>query len=300
MEIRQLRYFLAVAREANITRTAESLHISQPSLSKQLMELERKAGRPLLIRGKRKIALTEAGVLLRRRAEEIVALIDKTQGELASDEAIAGEVAVGGNPTATVLKAAAAVRAAHPRVRFEFYGSDAIDVLGRLDRGTLDFAVVLEPVDGLRHDWVPLPDSSRWGVLVPSDHPMAAQGVVLRRDLASLDLVLHRRDGLQRRISRWALTEFDKLSIASTYNVINGSPEKFVNCGFGCYLTTEDLLPAQLDKGVCFCPLEPPLEIHYALIWNRYASLSKAAQAFLEAVRQQDLARSGPQARGTR
>lgn len=119
MEIRLLRYFLAVAREENITRAAAGLHISQPSLSKQLMELEQEIGKPLLIRGKRKITLTEEGVLLRKRADEIITLVEKTERELnADDTQINGEVAIGGNPTASVLKAAAAVRAEHPGIHF--------------------------------------------------------------------------------------------------------------------------------------------------------------------------------------
>lgn len=284
MEIRLLRYFLAVAREENITRAAESLHISQPSLSRQLMELEQEIGKQLLIRGKRKITLTEEGVLLRKRADEIITLLEKTERELNADAAqISGEVAIGGNPTASVLKAAAALRAEYPGVHFQFYSSDAIDVLERLEHGSLDFSVFLEPIDTMQYEYVSLPDSSRWGLLLPSDHALAQKGFIRKADLSTLPLVFHRRAGLQRIISHWAETEIENLNIAATYNVINGSPEKFVKSGFGCYLTTEDLLPSKLDEAVCFCPLEPPLEIHYALIWKRYAVFSKAAEAFLRA-----------------
>ena len=137
MDIRTLRYFLAVAREENITRAAESLHISQPSLSKQLMELERELGRPLLIRGSRKITLTEDGVRLRRRADEIVSLMEKTERELTADAAhIGGEVAIGGGTqTESVLRAAASLRSTCPDVRFQFYSSDATDILEHLEHG---------------------------------------------------------------------------------------------------------------------------------------------------------------------
>ncbi len=288
MEIRLLRYFLAVAREENITRAAESLHISQPSLSKQIMELEQEVGKQLLIRGKRKIALTEDGVLLRKRADEIITLVEKTERELCtSAEQISGEVAIGGNPTSSVLKAASAVRAEHPGVHFQFYSSDAIDVLERLEHGSLDFSVFLEPIDTMQYEYISLTDTSRWGVLLPSDHALSEKGFVQKTDLSTIPLVFHRRVGLQRLISRWAETETESLNIAATYNVINGSPEKFVKSGLGCYLTTEDLLPSELDEAVCFCPLEPPLEIHYALIWKRYAVFSKAAEAFLKALNEQ-------------
>ena len=287
MEIRLLRYFLAVAREENITRAAESLHISQPSLSKQLMELEQEVGKQLLIRGKRKITLTEEGVLLRKRADEIITLLEKTERELNADAAqISGEVAIGGNPTASVLKAAAALRAEYPGVHFQFYSSDAIDVLERLEHGSLDFSVFLEPIDTMQYEYVSLPDSSRWGLLLPSDHALAKKGLIRKEDLPTIPLVFHRRAGLQRIISHWAETEIENLNIAATYNVINGSPEKFVKSGFGCYLTTEDLLPCKLDEAVRFCPLDPPLEIHYALIWKRYAVFSKAAEAFLGVFRE--------------
>ena len=286
MEVRLLRYFLAVAREENITRAAESLHISQPSLSKQLMEFEQAIGKQLLIRGKRKITLTEQGVLLRKRADEILSLVEKTERELNADATqISGEVAIGGNPTASVLKAAARLRAVHPSICFQFYSSDATDVQERLKHGSLDFSVFLEPIDTMQYEYVSLPDSSRWGLLLPANHTLAKKGVIRKEDLPTIPLVFHRRAGLQRIVSRWAETEIENLNVAATYNVINGSPEKFVKSGLGCYLTTEDLLPSKLDEALCFCPLEPPLEIGYALVWKRHAVLSKAADAFLRGFR---------------
>ena len=283
MELRTLQYFLAVTREENITRAAESLHISQPYLSKQLMELEGEVGKRLLIRGKRKIALTEDGVLLRRRAEEILSLVEKTEQDLSSDRLqISGEVAIGGNPTMTVLHAAARLRSQYPDVHFQFYSSDAIDVFERLEHGSLDFSVFLEPVDVTEYDYVPLPESSRWGLLMPADCPLAGRDFIEKADLPGVPLIFHRRAGLQQLISHWADTEIGNFNIAATYNVINGSPAKFIQSGLGYYLTTEDLLPPVLEQDVCFRPLHPPLEIHYALIWKRTAFLSKAAEMFLK------------------
>lgn len=164
MDIRVLRYFLAVAREENITRAAESLHISQPSLSKQLMALESQLGKPLFLRGKRKIVLTEAGVLLRQRAEDIVALLDKTQAELRADPALlGGEIAVSGHPDIRLLRTAAGLRQEHPDIHFAFYSSDEPEVLERLDHGSLDFAVLLMPVDGVKYDYLALPGSAGGG-----------------------------------------------------------------------------------------------------------------------------------------
>lgn len=283
MDIRVLRYFLAVAHEENITRAAASLYIAQPSLSKQLMELEKELGKTLLVRGKRKITLTEDGVLLRKRAEEITALLDKTKQELSTDTSqLSGKISIGGNPSASVLKQAARLRSQYPDISFEFYSSNAIDVLERLEHGLLDFAVFLEPIDTMKYEYISLTDASRWGLLIPADCELAQKQFVEKQDLVKYPLIFHRRQGLQRLISRWAETDISKLNIAATYNVINGSPARFVESVLGYFLTTEDLLSSSIDKDLCFRPLEPPLEIHYALIWKRYASFSKAAEKFLE------------------
>ena len=284
MDIRVLRYFLAVAREENITRAAESLHIAQPSLSKQMMDLEAELGKQLLVRGKRKVTLTEDGVLLRKRAEEIVALMEKTEQELSADrQTLSGEVSVGGMPGQTVLEAAAKLRVQHPEVRFHFYSSDATDVVERLDHGSLDFAVLLEPVDTVKYAYLSLPDFGRWGLLMPEKHLLADKQAVTRDDLLGVPLIIHRRLGLQRAIEHWAQMELGRLNIVATYNVVS-DPAMFVQSGLGCLLTTGNHLPQQLDSGLCFRRLDPPLEIRHALVWRRGATLSKAAEAFMKYV----------------
>ena len=286
MELRTLQYFLAVTKEENITRAAESLHISQPYLSKQLMDLEKELGKQLLIRGKRKVTLTEDGILLRKRAEEILSLVEKTEYDLSSNNPqISGEVTIGGNPTMTILNTAARLRSQYPDVHFQFYSSDAIDVLERLEHGSIDFAIFLEPIDISEYDYIPLPESSRWGLLMPSDCELASKNYVEKNDLLKIPLIFHRRAGLQQLISHWADTAIENFNIAATYNVVNGSPVKFIRSGLGDYLTTKDLLPSVLEPDVCFRPLNPPLEIHYALIWKRAAFLSKAAEMFLQEIK---------------
>ena len=283
LELRTLQYFLAVTKEENITRAAESLHISQPYLSKQLMELENEFGKQLLIRGKRKITLTEDGILLRKRAEEILSLVEKTEYDLSSNNPqISGEITIGGNPTMTVLNSASRLRSQYPDVHFQFYSSDAIDVSERLEHGSIDFAIFLEPIDISEYNYISLPESSHWGLLMPSDCELARKNYVEKNDLLEIPLIFHRRAGLQQLISYWADTDIENFNIAATYNVINGSPTKFIKSGLGFYLTTEDLLPTVLEQDVCFRPLNPPLEIHYALIWKRTAFQSKAAEMFLQ------------------
>lgn len=286
MDVRLLRYFLAVAREENISKAAESLHVSQPSLSRQLRGLEQEIGKPLLIRGKRKTTLTEDGIFLRKRAEEVLALLEKTERELrGGGDRIIGEISVGGNPTSSLLRVASETRTKHPGIRFQFYGGDAIDVLERLDHGSLDFAVFLKPIDTTKYAYLSLPDTSCWGLLLPSVHPLAKKGRIEKADLLTVPLVIHRRAGLQTLIAHWAEVESDELRIAASYNVINGSPEKFVESGLGAYLTTEDLLPARLDSDLQFVPLYPLLGIQYALIWKRYAAHTRAGDTFLQAFR---------------
>ena len=170
MDIRVLKYFLAVAQEENITRAAESLHIAQPSLSKQMMELEQSLGKKLLVRGKRKITLTEEGIFLRKRAEDIVSLVEKTRQEISSDFTdITGEIVIGGNAPPTLLRAVSSMQKQYPNVVFQFYSEDASDVTERLEHGNLDFASLLQPIDTVKYEYLPLPDTSIWGVLMKKD-----------------------------------------------------------------------------------------------------------------------------------
>lgn len=281
MEIRELRYFLAVAREENITRAAQSLHIAQPSLSKQLMELEKKLGKQLLIRGKKKITLTEEGAILRKRAEEIVELVEKTEHEISYDfEELSGDIYIGGSTSETILSVAADLRREYPDVRFHFYSGDAQDVSERLNHGSLDFAVMLEPVDNIKYEFVSLPDCSQWGVLMNKSDALAVKKALTNEDIKSIPLIMHQRIGLQNEIAHWAGTSTESLNIAATYNVVHGSPIPFVKHGLGYFLMARYLLAPKLDTDVCFLPLEPELPIRLALVWKKHAVFSKVAEAF--------------------
>lgn len=286
MDIRVLRYFLAVAREENITRAAENLHIAQPTLSKQLMELEQELGKKLLLRGKRKVLLTEDGILLRKRAEEIVMLLEKTKSEIASGtQEISGEISIGGVPTDTVLRAASVLRGIHPNIRFRFFSGDATAVTERLDHGSLDFAILITPVDTQKYEYIPLPEASYWGLLMEKENPLAELPGITKEILCSVPLVIHQRSGLQREIALWAETEIEQLKIAATYNVVQGNAFSFVKSGLGYLLAARDLLAPDMDKNCCFRPLTPSLPIQYALVWKRYPVFGKAAEAFLEKVK---------------
>ena len=155
----------------------------------------------------------------------------------------------------------------------------------RLDHGTLDFAVMLHPVDNVKYDCIPLPNEVQWGLLVKSGDPLAAEEHITRETLMRVPLILHRCQGLQRRIAAWAQTDVEKLNIAATYNVINGNPEAFVKSGIGAFLTVRELLSSRIDDGVCFRPLYPALTERHMLVWKRSAALSRAARVFLDAAR---------------
>lgn len=282
MDIRVLRYFLAVAREENITQAAERLHIAQPSLSKQLIALEEELGKPLFLRGKRKITLTEDGIFLRKRAEEIVSLLEKTEEDIHSDQSsVNGKIAIGGMLNKEILQTATRLHAKHSDIRFSFYSGDATEVMERLDHGNLDFAVLLQPIDPVKYEYLPLEGIDHWGLLLPSDCPLAQKETIEREDLRRVPLIMHARIGLQREIAHWAQAETEDMNVVATYNIINGDPAVFVRSGLGYFLTSQAHLAEQLDCGLCFRPLSPPLEMEHALVWKRYAVHTKAAQAFL-------------------
>lgn len=291
MDIRVLKYFLEIAREENITRAAKNLHIAQPSLSKQIMELEAEIGKQLLIRGRRKIVLTEEGILLRKRAEEIVALMEKTEKELTSDiTELSGDLYIGGSATESIIRTAVQFRNNNKNVQFHIYSGDAYDVLERLDHGNMDFAVTLKPVDVDKYNYVILPDVSEWGLLVNNKSELATHTYVTPEILLQEPVIIHQRYGLQQQIAEWAGVDIKDLNIAATYNVVHGSPVLYVKEGLGSFLTTKDLLSCtelNNNKEVTFIPLKPALSVRYALIWKKNAVFSKLSEAFLESVKRQ-------------
>jgi len=287
MEIRLLKYFLAVANEENITRASEKLHISQPSLSIQLKELEKELGKKLLIRGKRKISLTEEGLILRKRADEIISLMEKTEKEIGANlNNIEGEIMIGGYPAPTILKSASNLRKKYSNLRFNFYCGDAEYVCERLDHGNLDFAVLLSPVDNVKYDYLQLPENSEWGVLMKADCELAKKDFITKDDLQKMPLIIHNRIGLQRLIAKWADVNLEDLNIAASYNIIQGSLIPFVESELGYFIATRELAVLEDSKNLRFVPLKPTLPVKYVLAWKRYPSFTNAQKAFLEEVKE--------------
>lgn len=284
MELRVLQYFLAVAQEQSISAAAQSLHLTQPTLSRQLRELEEELGKQLMIRGSRKITLTEEGMLLRKRAEEILDLVSRTEREVTqSDEAIAGDVYIGTGETDGVrqlARVAKQIQQAYPDVRFHIVSGDAVDVCDRLEKGLLDFGVLLGDIDRTRYNYLPLPMKDTWGVLMRRDSPLAGQQTVSPAQMWDKPLILSRQMDNKSGLYRWLGKEPTQLNTVATYNLIYNA-SLMVDEGMG-YAFTLDKLVNTIGSNLCFRPLQPKLELGMHLVWKKSQVFSKAAGLFLD------------------
>lgn len=268
MDIRQLTYFITVARTGNITKAANELYITQPSLSKQISNLERELGKKLLFRSKRGITLTEDGILLRKRAEEIVGLMDKTKAEIKSTpEQVGGQIVIGGGPSNFVISVAAKFRKHYPGVNFEFLFGDANDINERLDHGSVDFALLLAPINSKKYNYLVIPETLSWGVIMKKKNPLSAHKVIRRQDLSKLPIIIHQRHELQKMIEKWYGQDISKLNIAGTYNIINGDPDIFIKHNLGNILTANTFIDLKEHNDLCFRPLKPAINSQFVLIW---------------------------------
>lgn len=288
MELRELRYFLAVAREKNITRAADALYISQPSLSKQMQNLEKEIGSPLFVRGSRSVALTETGMLLKKRAEELLELYEKTEAELAAPaETVCGEVRIGGGESyalQTVMQAAKAVQDNYPHVTFRFFSGDADDVTEKLDRGLIDFGVMVDLPDTSQYNALRLPLADRWGVLMRRDSPLAEKESISPSDLTGQP-VLASRQMLEKKgmINEW-MRRIGKMDVRATFNLVYNA-SIMVQEGVGYAITLEKLINTTGESALCFRPLQPEVRTNLDLVWKKHAVFSKPSLCFLEAFR---------------
>ena len=285
MELRVLKYFLVVAREENITRAAALLHVTQPTLSRQLMQLEEELGVKLFRRGRYHITLTDDGVLLRRRAQEIVDLAEKTEREFQRQEGeLTGEIAVGAGETNSMTDLSlkiAAFRRLHPLVRFCIYSATADDIQDRLEKGLLDLGLLAEPVNIGRYSFLRMPGRDRWGVWVHRDSPLARREGVTPEELLGIPLLLARREEVRKELAGWFGDSFDRLEIAGTFNLILNAANMVrngVGAALGFYI-------GNLSDELRFVPLSPPLETGTVLVWKKDQAFSPAAAAFLQGLR---------------
>ena len=282
MEIRVLKYFLAVVREESITKAAEVLHITQPTLSRQLTQLEEEIGVKLFDRGTRKIILTDAGMLLRRRAEEIIALTDKTVQELLTqEEQVEGVISIGGGELGAMEQIAelcGTFREKYPRVRFDFYTATADVVKEQIERGNIDIGVLLEPVSMEKFEYIRFAGKERWVVLMRKDDPLAQNETICAEQLESLPLVLPRRLNVQGELANWF---GEHLNIAYTGNLTT-NVALLVQKGCGYAIVVEGSLPFGERTEVVSRPLSPPLTASVVFAWKREQPMSTAARKFIE------------------
>lgn len=284
MELRVLRYFLAVAREQNITAAARSLHVSQPTLSRQLMDLENEFGKVLLIRGKGKITLTNEGQLLRKRAEELITLADKTVSEMIfSDTEIGGNIYIGGGEADAVrliAKLAKNIQTEYPNVHYHLVSGDADDLQEKLDKGLLDFGIFVEPADITKYEFIRLPATERWGVIMRKDSPLAGKAVISPEDIWDVPLIISRQTTQDQIIQKWFKKNMRLLNIVSTYNLFYNAG-LMVEEGVGYMIGIDKLANTSENSNLCFVPLDLDYQIHFDLVWKKYQTFSRAAELFL-------------------
>ncbi len=287
MELRVLQYFLAVAREQNISSAAESLHLSQPTLSTQLKALEQELGKQLLIRktkGSRKVLLTEEGMLLRKRAEEILELVRMTESEISlSNEVVAGDVYIGTGESDMIrifAKAAKNIQKKHPDIHYHILSGNAAFVQDYLDRGLIDFGVVYSPVDPNVYSCVKVPVRDTWGVLMRKDSPLAEKDSIQPQDLQDEPLIISAQKTDAWPMSDWFGQDMSRLNVVATYNLVFNA-SLLVEEGLGYAVCFDKLINVSGNSSLCFRPLSPKMEAQASIIWKRYQVFSMAADCFL-------------------
>ena len=289
MEFRVLRYFLTVAREGSITAAANSLHLTQPTLSRQLQDLEKELGQKLLIRGKYKVSLTPEGMMLRKRAQEIVDMVEKTEAEFQSiKDIISGDIYIGGGESDSMKYIAEIIKEInkdYPGIKFHIYSGNAEDVTERLDKGLLDFGVLIQPVDLSKYDNLSLPEKDVWGVIMRKDSPLAQKDVIILEDLANLPLI-NSRQAMRKTSSKnefieWFQGKFDELNTVATINLVYNAAV-MVKAGIGYAITLDKLVDTSKESELCFRPLYPKLESGLDIVWKKYQVFSPAVKLFLD------------------
>lgn len=293
MEIRVLRYFLAVAREGSITKAANSLHLTQPTLTRQLQDLEKELKQRLLMRGKHKVTLTPEGLILQKRAQEIVDMVEKTEAEFQSiSDTISGDIYIGGGETDSMKYVAEIIKEIqedYPAIKFHLYSGNAEDVMEKLDRGLLDFGILIQPVDLSRYDHLELPERDTWGVIMRSDSPLAEKNEITLNDLVEIPLLASRQ--MSPKYSKdsgfldWFGDKYNDLNIAATYNLIFNAAI-MVKAGVGVAVTLDKLADTSKESGVCFRPLSPKLESGLDIVWKKNQVFSPAAKLFWERLKE--------------
>lgn len=288
MEIRALKYFLVAAREGSVTKAANTLGLTQPNLSRQINMLERDIGKKLFNRSNYKIQLTSEGILLKKRAEEIIDMIEKTRAEFkSSDKIIAGDIRIGGGETYAIeliTKIMRNIQKDYPNIQYHLYSGNSDDVSEKLDKGLLDFGIFIEPAGILQYDYIKIPAKDTWGVLMRKDSKLAKKKFITKNDLIKLPIICSRQPMYNRpsdnKFLEWFQSDFDKLNIVATYNLIYNA-SIMVKSGIG-YAVCLDKLINTNGTSLCFVPLKPKLESELNIVWKKEQIFSPASGIFLD------------------
>lgn len=292
MDIRVLEYFLAVAREESITKAAKALSMTQPPLSRQLKELEDELGKQLFIRGNKKVTLTEEGILLRKRAEELIELMEKTKEEIrSSEERIHGTVLIGAGESDAVsflARTARRFQMSHPDISYHLYSGDATSITEKLDHGLIDFGLLVEPVDISKYEYLRLPVKDTWGVLMRRDSPLAVKDQILAEDLWEKPLIVSHQIYDSSELSSWFQRDIRKLHITAAYELLYNATH-FVKSGCGYALSLDKLINTTGESELTFRPLYPALDAGLCFVWKKYQIFSRASRLYLDTLKK-DLA----------
>ena len=284
MELRVLHYFLTIAREQSISKAANHLHLSQPTLSRQIKDLEEKLGKQLLIRGNRQITLTEEGMILRKRAEEIIGLVQKTEKEIIlSDDTVTGDIYIGTGETEGVrllAQIAKDLQTIYPDIHYHIVSGDSMDIMEDLDKGLLDFAILLDPVDLSKYESLKLPYKDIEGVLMPKNSPLAKKESIHANELVDLPLIVSRQQLKNGVINLLAKQAGAPLNIVATYNLLFNA-SLMTEEGLGYAIGLDKIINTSGNTNLTFRPLIPQLEIGMNFVWKKYQIFSKAAEIFL-------------------
>ena len=291
MEIRVLKYFLAVAQEGSITGAANFLNLTQPTLTRQLKELEKELGHQLFVRTNHNVYLTSEGMVFRKRAQEIIDLVEKTEAEFNSmSNDISGDIYIGAGETVAITGIAKIIKELqkeYKNIRFHLYSGNAEDITEKLDKGLLDFGVLIQPTDISKYEYVTLPNKDTWGVFMRKDSPLASKKSIKREDLLNIPLIVSKQV-MQRKKGRnnynmWFGSYIDKLNIVATYNLIYNAA-KMTEVGVGYSIGLENLINTSGESNLCFRPLSPKLESGLDIVWKKHQDFSQASKLFLSKI----------------
>lgn len=287
MELRTLRYFLTAASEGNITRAADLLHVTQPTLSRQLMDLEKELGTTLVLRGKKGLTLTDDGLFFRQRAEEIVELADLLEQRFAErSDIVNGIINIGASEAIGSRMMAKLIRnfsEKYPLVQFHLYNEMADNIKDRLDKGLADIGLLLEPIDVHKYEYLRLSQKETWGILLRNDHPLANHEVITPEDITECSLILPLREKVREDIINWIGKEEKDLHIPLSYTLLSNAV-LLVEEGLGCAFCLDGAIAVHSSPNLKFIPIYPEKTTRSVLVWKKNQLFSPATSLFIQEI----------------